>query len=93
MREATIWDMLRDWISAVAFRVFLWANRRTEDQYHALIVEGERLEIARKLRCIGTVYGNGGHTHRQQMLNAIAEEIQEGNLAARAEPSRAKGSK
>jgi hypothetical protein len=31
--EETIADVIRRWIGSAAWRVFLWANRQTEEQY------------------------------------------------------------
>lgn len=39
-----------------------------------------RLEVCAKLRRIAAQYGAGGHTHREQALNAIASEVEQGNL-------------
>jgi hypothetical protein len=33
MGEETILDCIRDWIGSVAFRVFLWSVRMTQEQY------------------------------------------------------------
>jgi len=44
MGELTFWDKVREWIGGVAFRVFLWSCRMTEECYwkHVYELEAER---------------------------------------------------
>jgi len=39
MGKQSLFDSIREWIGGVAFRVFLWSNRMTQDQYIDAIVE------------------------------------------------------
>jgi hypothetical protein len=49
MGNPTIWDKLREWIGGIAWDVFIWSLRMTEDQYldaiyrqESAIREGEK---------------------------------------------------
>ena len=39
MGKQSLLDRVREWIGGVAFRVFLWSIRMTQDQYIDAIVE------------------------------------------------------
>lgn len=44
MAQPTFLDKVRDWIGGIAWDVFLWSIRMTEDEYHAAILEDARRE-------------------------------------------------
>ena len=44
MGKQSLLDRIREWIGGIAFDVFLWANRMTQDEYFAMILEDARRE-------------------------------------------------
>lgn len=42
MGPSSIFDRLRDWIGTVAWAVFLWSIKMTEDNYRKAIYEQEK---------------------------------------------------
>lgn len=46
MKEPTLLDNIRDFITMIAWRVFLWGIRMTEEQYWKQIARDERMHEA-----------------------------------------------
>ena len=44
MTKPTLFDTIREWIGGIAFHVFLWSIRMTEDEYIDIILEDRRRE-------------------------------------------------
>jgi len=51
MAQPTIWDNIRDWIGGIAWAIFLWSARMTQEEYFDLL---ER-EIQQRNEAVGTV--------------------------------------
>ena len=46
MAQQTIWDKIREWIGGIAWDVFLWSARMTEDEYFNEVTRAAELQHA-----------------------------------------------
>jgi hypothetical protein len=44
MGKQSLIDLLREWVGGLAFRVFLWAYRMTNDEYLEMVYDDARRE-------------------------------------------------